>query len=144
MLHEMYDAINVLYQCLWYMNVMNAHVSWWAVFLRIDESWMAGDKSILTAAGGSKSLTAAGWCKNFWLLRMRHPYWLLLGNQELGLYANLLGIPVLRRSSLGEYLNTLWGTENESLHSAWGLIVGSFSSAGDCKNLLIAAGTDLW
>ena len=33
MLHEMYDAINV-----YDMNVMNAHVSWWAVLLGIDES----------------------------------------------------------------------------------------------------------
>ena len=42
------------------MNVMNAHVSWWAVLLRIDESWIAGDNRILTAAGESESLTAAG------------------------------------------------------------------------------------
>ena len=45
------------------------------------------------------------------------------GNQEFGLYANLLGISVLlfEENSAGEYLKTLWGNENENLHSARGI-----------------------
>ena len=43
---------------------MHAHVSWRVVLLRINESWMAGDKRILTAARESVSLTAAGDGKN--------------------------------------------------------------------------------
>ena len=50
---------------------MDAHVSWRAVLQRIDESKVAEDKSILTAAGKNNSR-------------------LLLENKELGLYTNLL------------------------------------------------------
>ena len=39
---------------------MDAHVSWRAVLQRIDESEMAEDKSILTAAGKNNSLAVAG------------------------------------------------------------------------------------
>ena len=53
------------------------------------------------------------------------------GNQKLGLYAKLLGNSCLEEIFTGEYSNILWGTENESLQSAWGLIAGSFSFAGD-------------
>ena len=53
---------------------MNAHVSWRAVLQRIDESEMAEDKSILTAAGKNNSR-------------------LLLEYKELGLYTNLWWIP---------------------------------------------------
>ena len=101
---------------------MNAHVSWRAVLLRIDESWMARDKRILTAAREGESLTAAGNCKNLWLLKMRHPCWLLLENQELGLYTNLLGIPILRRSSLGN----IWLSCEE-------LRMRVFTLLGECK-----------
>ena len=61
---------------------MDAHVSWRAVLQRIDESEMAEDKSILTAAGERNSLAAAVEGKN--LLNC----W---GNHKLGLYAKLLG-----------------------------------------------------
>ena len=57
----------------------------------------------------------------------------LLGNQKLGLYAKLLGNPCLEEIFTGEYSNILRDAENESLQSAWGLIVGSFSSAGDIE-----------
>ena len=39
---------------------MDAHVSWRAILRRIDESEMAEDKSILTAAGMNNSLAVAG------------------------------------------------------------------------------------
>ena len=44
-------------------------------------------------------------------------------SQEFGLYANLLGIPILlfEENSAGEYLKTLWRNENEDLHSARGI-----------------------
>ena len=51
---------NVCYINVYDMNVMNAYVSWWAVLLRIDESWTAEDKRILTTAGENNSLIAAG------------------------------------------------------------------------------------
>ena len=59
---------------------MNAHVSWRVVLQRIDESEMAEDDNILTAAGKNNS-------------------WSLLENKELGLYTSLLGKP--RRLLLG-------------------------------------------
>ena len=45
------------------------------------------------------------------------------GNQKFGLYANLLGIPVLpfEENSAGEYLETLWRIKNKNLHSARGI-----------------------
>ena len=48
------------------------------------------------------------------------------GNQEFGLYANLLGIPVLlfEENSAGEYLRTMWRNENENLYSARGIGAG--------------------
>ena len=55
---------NVCYTNVYDMNVMNAHVSWWDVLLRIDESWMAEDKRILIAAMENQSLAAAGEGKN--------------------------------------------------------------------------------
>ena len=36
----MYDAIYVFYQCLWYVDVMYAHVSWFAVLLRKINPWL--------------------------------------------------------------------------------------------------------
>ena len=59
----------------------------------------------MTAIRENKSLTTAG------------------ESQEFGLYANLLGIHVLsfEENSGGEYLKTLWGTENENLHFAGGI-----------------------
>ena len=63
MMHDAMYVINV-----YDMNVMDAHVSWWAILLRIDESWMAGDKRILTAAGENKSLAAVGEGKNLLII----------------------------------------------------------------------------
>ena len=111
---------------------MNAHVSWWAVLLRIDESWMAGDKRILTATGESNSLTADGEGRNLRLLKMRNPG-TTVGGSGAWVVCQSTGDSCLEEIFTGEYSNILWGTENESLHSAWGLIVGSFSSAGDIE-----------
>ena len=72
---------NVFYQCLWYMNVMYAHVSWLAVLLRKINPWWLEIIKSLNAVGENKSLTAAGDSKS-WLLRMRNPCW-LLGNVRI-------------------------------------------------------------
>ena len=65
---------------------MGAHVSWRAVLQRIDESEMAEDNSILTAAGKNNS-------------------WSLLENKELGLHTNLLGNSCLEEIFTGESSN---------------------------------------
>ena len=59
--------------------------------LAIDESWIAGDKRILTAVGESESLTAAGEGKNLLIVENEKSWDHCWGNQKLGLYAKLLG-----------------------------------------------------
>ena len=70
---------------------MNAHVSWWAILLRINESWMAADKRILTAAWENNSLAAAVEGKNLQLLKMRSlgP---LLGKSEAWVVCQTTGV----------------------------------------------------
>ena len=68
--------------------------------LRIDESWMAEDKRILTAAGESKSLAAAMEGKNLRLLKMRSLGTIVGEIRSLGCMPIYWGILVFMRSSL--------------------------------------------
>ena len=54
-----------------------------------------------------------------------------VGESEAWVVCQSTGDSCLEEIFTEEYSNILWGAENESPHSAWGLIVGSFSSAGD-------------
>ena len=96
--------------------------------LRIDESWMAEDKRLLTAAGENTSLAAAVEGKNLVIVENEKSWDHCRGIRSLGCMPSYWGIPALRRSSLE---NIRIFCENESHHHVWGLTVGSFSSAGD-------------
>ena len=106
---------------------------WWTP-LGIGESWLL--------SGKVNSWLLQGKARIFWLLNVRNPG-NAVGESGAWVVCQSTGDSCLEGIFTGEYSNILWGPENESLHSAWGLIVGSFSSAGDCKNLLIAAGIDV-
>ena len=61
---------------------------------------------------------------------MRNP-WTAVGESGAWVVCQSTGESCLEEIFTGEYSNILWGTENESLQSALGLIAGSFSFAGD-------------
>ena len=66
--------------------------------LRINESWMAEDKRILTAAGESKSLAAAVEGQNLLIIENEKSWDHCLGIRSLGCMPNYWGLPVLKRS----------------------------------------------
>ena len=79
--------------------------------LRIDESWTAGDKIILTTAGESESLTAAGDCKNLLIVENEKSWDHCWGPRSLGC------MPIY------------WGFKDESLHSVKGQKLGAYQSS---------------
>ena len=138
---------------------MDAHVSWSAVLQMIDESEMAEDKSILTAAGTNNSLAAAGEENSWWLLlgssnlidscwggktenlQLGGKYlWRLhWGTQDL-LSQNSVGRRFISLAPLGILKLKLWGELNSWGSSGWGIVKISYcwgtlmNSAGDRKN----------
>ena len=134
---------NICYINVYDMNVMNMHVCWWAVLMKIDESWTAEDKRILTAVGENNSLAAAGEGKNLWLLQMRSPG-TTVGGSGVWVVCQSTGDFCLEEIFTGEYSNILWGAENESLHSAWGFWNLTLRGVSFCKALWLGIARIIW
>ena len=91
---------------LWYMHVMYAHVSWWDVLLRKINPWLLGDNKIFDCCRGKWILDHCWRFKIFDnLCEVKLYCW---GDQEFGLYANLLGISKMRNSVLLRISGANW------------------------------------
>ena len=116
----MYDAINVLYPCLWYMSVMYAHVSWFAVLLRKINPWL-----LLRICGFFMSWSWSNWqqfcCEQCHILlgESRELWWLWLGMEDFILLR-------IDENSAGKMFILMGSSENS---------VGSSYTAGEIRSL---------